>query len=84
MSVVGCVAEYIKNLLYFVREGIRPDDGCDYVIVINQVPHPLLIPVPVPIQHYKARATNCHAAKIVQSFPKWGSAGLADGIVSPS
>mmetsp|Transcript_3206 Transcript_3206/g.9295 ORF Transcript_3206/g.9295 Transcript_3206/m.9295 type:complete len:532 (-) Transcript_3206:1175-2770(-) len=29
--------EYIKNLLYFVREGIRPDDGCDYVIVINQV-----------------------------------------------
>ncbi|GMH41199.1 hypothetical protein BSKO_09109 [Bryopsis sp. KO-2023] len=27
--------EYINNLRFFVREGMRPDDGCDYYIVIQ-------------------------------------------------
>lgn len=30
-------AEYLNNLMYFIREGIKADDGCDYVIVVNQV-----------------------------------------------
>jgi hypothetical protein len=27
--------EYVNNLKYFLREGMRPDDGCDYVLVIQ-------------------------------------------------
>ena len=30
-------AEYLNNLQYFIRDGIKADDGCDYVIVVNQV-----------------------------------------------
>jgi hypothetical protein len=28
--------EYLNNLQYFIRDGIRANDGCDYVIVVNQ------------------------------------------------
>lgn len=34
---VSASAEYLDNLLYFIRDGIRPNDGCDYVVVVNQV-----------------------------------------------
>jgi len=30
-------AEYLNNLLYFIRDGIQANDGCEYVIVVNQV-----------------------------------------------
>ncbi|KAH7621353.1 hypothetical protein NADE_006616 [Nannochloris sp. 'desiccata'] len=28
--------EYLKNLEFFIREAIKPNDGCDYVIVLQQ------------------------------------------------
>ena len=36
----GTDGEYADNFRYFLREGIRPDDGCDYVLVIQMVDAP--------------------------------------------
>jgi hypothetical protein len=37
--------EYLKNLEFFIREAIKPNDGCDYVIVLQQnAPEDLLWP----------------------------------------
>ena len=30
-------AEYAANLNFFIRHGIRPDDSCHYIFVIQQV-----------------------------------------------
>ena len=40
----GTDAEYANNFRYFLQEGIRPDDGCDYVLVIQMVDAPEAIP----------------------------------------
>lgn len=32
----GAHAEYADNLRYFIRQGVRPDDGCEYIIVLQQ------------------------------------------------
>jgi len=40
----GTDAEYADNFRYFLREAIRPDDGCDYVLVIQTVDAPPAIP----------------------------------------
>lgn len=29
--------EYEDNLKYFVEKGVRPDDGCDYLVVVQEV-----------------------------------------------
>lgn len=31
------LAEYINNLRFFIRHGVGSDNGCSYVIVIQQV-----------------------------------------------
>lgn len=28
--------EYIKNLKFFLREGVHPADGCEYLFVVNR------------------------------------------------
>ncbi len=33
----GMVAEYRYNLEYFVKEAVQEDDGCQYIIVVQQV-----------------------------------------------
>lgn len=30
-------AEYLTNLEFFVREGMSEGDGCDYVIIVQEV-----------------------------------------------
>ncbi len=30
------LAEYLNNLRFFVKHGMRPGDGCDYIIVVQQ------------------------------------------------
>lgn len=37
--------EYINNLRFFVKHGMRPGDGCDYIIVIQQEPAPAMMQV---------------------------------------
>lgn len=32
----GCAAEYINNLRFFVKHGMYPGDGCDYIIAVQQ------------------------------------------------
>lgn len=36
----GTDGEYAENFRHFLREGIQPDDGCDYVLVIQAVETP--------------------------------------------
>ena len=33
--------EYERNLHYFVEHGMAEGDGCDYVIIVQEVSHPL-------------------------------------------
>lgn len=33
--------EYSNNLRYFVNNGMRPDDGCHYIVVVQQVALPV-------------------------------------------
>ena len=49
--------EYIYNLRYFVREGIKEGDGCDYVIVIQREASPMF---DIPSHIRSLTSITCH------------------------
>lgn len=36
-TVLPTDPEYEDNLKYFLEKGVRPDDGCDYLLVVQEV-----------------------------------------------
>ena len=32
-------SEYLENLKFFLREGVHPDDGCEYLFIVNRSPN---------------------------------------------